>query len=317
MCIFFVATFLVFDPLDDKLYELLLKAEPPRSYYNETPVHLPATLEWIPPTLWQLGMLHAYFHDEAIRQAILTLEPLQYEEELHAFLPHAESVSEVASLFDRATPPLSGLFFQVNQAICSLFENSDKAMLHRILDDIPPFDQWKLPPSYLTYPESPYNFYTALQDRALLEQVIHLERQAYEEGSWILYRGYQGHLTTLETGTDGNHALSFGSTLLGGTFFSIEATALTYAGSDKFLALKVTPAEMKQFFRVGPLHPFLQLLADGEMFHAHTKVASTNQHLHGYFMKLNRQCNDPIGYILTYDFTPQELEESFIKLLNP
>lgn len=84
-----------------------------------------------------------------------------------------------------------------------------------------------------------------------------------------------------------------------------------------FLALRVTPHELKELFRIGPLHPFIQMLADGELFHAHTKIASTTadeqqrKPLHGYFMECNKHCNDPIGYIVTYKMTAQELETAF------
>lgn len=339
------ATHILFDTdeLDaDKktaVFERILISEPPRSFQcidQEQAVHL----EWISPTAWQIGVLHAFFHDPEIRAAILAsaeLEPLTYDAELHKCLAQAENIEEIQRLFDaesQTLPNLSTLFFQINKAITELYERaerSDLEMVRLALCELPPFNEWR--ERGFPFWNSPwiYNqnsaalFYSALMDESLLSKVIEIEHLAHKQGEWVLYRGYSGsgYPTTFQVDGSGSHALSFGSTLLGGTFFSLEASALTYAkphidqGEWSFLALRVTLDEMQELFRVGPLHPFLQLLVDGEMFHAHTKIAAVTsadfrtKPLDGYFMDCNRHCLDPIGYILALKMTPQELEEKF------
>lgn len=80
-----------------RLFELILKGEPPRQFHDSDPIDLETEchklvpslrLEWIPPSLWQLGVLHAFFHDPIIRNGILACckhewEPLGYEQSLH------------------------------------------------------------------------------------------------------------------------------------------------------------------------------------------------------------------------------------------
>ncbi len=321
------------------IFDLIMVHEPPRSLPC-IDLEQMAHLEWIAPTAWQIGVLHAFFHDPAIRETILAsaeLEPLTYDAAVHRCLPHAENIGEIQRLFDaesQTLPNLSTLFFQINKSIAELYERaerSDLEMVRLALSELPPFVEWR--ERGFPFWNSPwiYNqnsaaiFYSALMDEKLLSKVIEIEHLAHEQGEWVLYRGYSGsgYPTTLQAGGNGSHALSFGSTLLGGTFFSLEASALTYAephtdqGEWSFLALRVTLDEMQELFRVGPLHPFLQLLVDGEMFHAHTKIAAVTsadfrtKPLDGYFMACNRHCLDPIGYILALKMTPQELEEKF------
>jgi hypothetical protein len=201
-------------------------------------------------------------------------------------------------------------------------------MVRLALSELPPFEEWRsrgFPfwnSSWIYNQNSAAIFYSALMDEELLSRVIEIEKLAYEQGEWVLYRGYsgEGYPTTLQIGKNESHALSFGSTLLGGTFFSLEASALTYAkphidqGEWSFLALRVTRDEMQELFRIGPLHPFLQMLADGEMFHAHTKIAQDTlctTPLDGYFMACNKHCQDPVGYILALHTTPEQFEAKF------
>ena len=105
----------------------------------------------------------------------------------------------------------------------------------------------------------------------------------------------------------------------------MDATAMTYCrpqahGEHTFLALRIKPEKMKELFRVGPLHPFIQMLSDGEMFHAHTKIGVRNdkekKHIarKGYFMKCNKSFTDPIGYAITKELSPEELEKEFLCL---
>ena len=65
----------------EQLFSLLLQGEAPRVFYEENPIDLQAEcsklfpslqLEWIPSSLWQLGALHAFFHDPVIRNSILS-----------------------------------------------------------------------------------------------------------------------------------------------------------------------------------------------------------------------------------------------------
>lgn len=345
------------DILDKKqeaqLFDLIMRGEPPRAFYNSEPFDLKAEclkrfptlrLEWVSPLVWQIAALHAFFHDEEIRNGILACAGpwwglLEYEEELHLQLATASSLAEIVECFDQKTrslPSLSDLFFRVNCAVAALYHRasgSDREMLSLALAELPPFSQWQglqFPfwnTPWIYNPNSAQIFYNALKDEASLDELLKIEHLAHEKGEWVLYRGYSdfGYPSTRELGSAESHALSFGSTLLGGTFFALEATALTYSKPDaervhSFLALRVTPEELKDLFRIGPLHPFVQMLANGEMFHAHTKIAAShpdeyrNKPLQGYFMEANRHCSDPLGYVLSFKRTQEELEKAFLAL---
>jgi hypothetical protein len=332
------------------LFELILKGEAPRSFYLSEPIDLVAEceklssalrLEWIPPSLWQLAVLHTFFNDPVIRDGILACEgkdwdPLQYEEIVHHHLSSVQTQEELAGYFDAhslSLPNLCQIFFQINQAIASLYiraGGSDLEMMRLAITEIPPFDQWidkQFPfwrSPWIYNPKSPLIFYNALNDEGLLSEALKIERAAYKSEEWVLYRGYSGtgYPSTLQLdNSTRNHALSFGSTLLGGAFFSLESCAMAYAQTDSqvphsFLTLKVTPQELKEYFRVGPLHPLIQMLVDGEMFHAHTKIGTKNSDPHaplnGYFMQCNKYCHDPLGYITAPTMTPKELEKAFL-----
>lgn len=339
--------------LKTPLFELILKGEPPRTFYDTNPIDLKEEcrklsssirLEWIPPSLWQLGALHAFFHNPTIRDGILACsgpewDPLTYERTLHHRLVSACSIEEIVSCFDqhsRSLPHLSELFFQVNQSIVALYHRAGRLyteMLHLAISELPPFSIWRekgfpfWKSPWIYNPKAADIFYSAITDRKLFAEILNIEELAHENGEWVLYRGYPGlsFPSTIQIGHTQNHALSFGSTLLGGCFFSLEASAMTYAKPEtskehSFLALRVPPKELRDLFRIGPLHPFLQLLVDGEMFHAHTKVAAkssdeyASKPIEGYFMKRNKYCIDPIDYIITTTMTSEELEKSFHQL---
>lgn len=336
-----------------QLFELILKGEPPRVFYDSNPIDLHTEclkitaslrLEWIPSSIWQLGVLHIFFHEPTIRDGILACcqqewEPLEYEQPLHLCLTSAQSLDEILSCFDRhsrSLPHLNELFFQINQSLIALYQRahgSDMEMLHLILSELPPFQTWREKgfPFWRSFwihnPSSVEIFHQAIQDINLFTELLKIERLAYKNGEWVLYRGYSGsgYPSTIQLNTANNHALSFGSTLLGGAFFALEAAAITYSKPEtptmhSFMAIRVPPQELKELFRIGPLHPFIQLLADGEMFHAHTKIATKNANedescpLSGYFMKCNKHCIDPIGYITAPNMTPEELEKRFLSL---
>jgi len=336
-----------------QLFELILKGEPPRIFYDSTPIDLNAEchklnpslrLEWISPSLWQLGVLHVFFHEPTIRDGILACcqgeqEPLEYEQPLHHRLTSAQSLDEILTCFDhhsRSQPHLCELFFQINQSLIALYHRahgSEEEMLHLIISELPSFHQWREKDFpfwrslWIHNPNSVEIFHNAVKDSNLLTEVLKIERLAHENGEWVLYRGYagSGYPSTLQLNEAHSHALSFGSTLLGGAFFSLEAAAITYSKpetpmTNSFMALRVCPQELMDLFRIGPLHPFIQLLADGEMFHAHTKIATKNLHEHkdkpldGYFMNCNKNSIDPIGYITAPNMTPEELEKRFLSL---
>jgi hypothetical protein len=333
-----------------QIFNLILKAEPPCSFYQSAQIDLnleckkllpSLSLKWIPPTLWQLGALHAFFFDPEVRNGVLACsgkkwEPLCYDEMLHSNLVSAHNIEEIILGFDhetRSLPNICELFFKVNQAVASLYKRghgSDAEIMHLAISEIPPFNEWlqrQFPfwnCPWIYNPNSIQLSYIALKDASLLSDLLKIERIAHENGEWVLYRGYDGlgYPSTLQIEGDGNHALSFGSTLLGGIFFSLEASALAYCKSDtpilhSFLALRITPQELRKIFRVGPLHPFIQMLVDGEMFHTHTKVAVSNpdeykdKSLNGYFMKCNKHCIDPVGYMLSLEMTPEDLDKAF------
>ncbi|MCX6990009.1 MAG: hypothetical protein NTX49_02925 [Chlamydiae bacterium] len=335
------------------LFDLILKGEPPRAFYGDSPIDLKIAcekvspklqLKWIPPSVWQLAVLHSFFNDKNIQKGILacrgtTWEPLEYEEPLHGRLQSAGSLQDVIHSFDSHTaskPDLSDLFFRVNKAALTLYNRasgSELEMVHIAISELPPFSEWKKKQfpfwksPLINNPNSAQNFYNGVTDKKLFSELVKIELSAHENGEWVLYRGFPGLglPSTLEIDDTSSHALSFGSTLLGGTFFSLDATAMTYSrpetqGDHTFLALRVTPEKMKQLFRVGPLHPFIQMLSDGEMFHAHTKIGAKNQEektdkpRKGYFMKCNKSFTDPIGYAITEEMSPEELEKDFISL---
>lgn len=353
------ATYIIFDADElentqkEALFKIILKYEPPRVFYEVTPFDLKeeiskiapsAHLKWVPPMVWQLTALHAFFHDQTIHDAILDCSDpwwgaLNYEALLHQRLASANSMQEIVQCFDEQSlliPGLCELFFHVNQRAVSLFQRSDGShlkMMQIAIAELPPFETWpgtSFPfwqTPWLTDTNSAELFFKALQDGELMEKLLQVEQIAHENGEWVLYRGYPGfeYPSTLQNKNDGCHALSFGSTLLGGTFYSLGATALTYAQTHEhidysFLALRITPVELKELFRVGPLHPFIQMLVDGEMFHAHTKIAATHatefsqKPLDGYFMHCNQYCIDPVGYVLKLHTTPQDLEDAFQKI---
>lgn len=353
------ATYIIFDI--DKLektqleavFNVILRYEPPRVFYELAEVEVKEEIskiapnihvKWVPPMVWQLIALHAFFHDQTIHDAILDCSDpwwgaLNYEALLHQRLAFAYSMQEIVQCFDEQSlliPGLCELFFHINQATVSLFQRSEgsyRKMMQIAIAELPPFETW--PGTSFPFWQTPWLsdtnsaelFFKALQDEELMEKLLHVEQTAHENGEWVLYRGYPGlgYPSTLQNKKDSGHALSFGSTLLGGTFYSLGSTALTYAstldpGDYSFLALRVTPLELKELFRVGPLHPFIQLLVDGEMFHAHTKIAASHateysqKPLDGYFMHCNQHCIDPVGYVLKLDATPQELETEFQKI---
>jgi len=354
------ATYVIFnegkilnDEQKTQLFDLVLKGEPPHTYYHDNPLDLEAKcreiapsihLQWIPPTLWQLAVLHAFFSDSEIQDGILAClgeewTPLCYDKMLHAHLHSACSMEKLTEHFDNATkslPNIQDLFFRVNHAVASLYERGhgvDARILHLAILEIPPLDEWKerkfpfWKSPWIFNPSSIELFYKALINEFLLTQILDIERTAHKNGEWVLYRGYDGlgYPSTFQFRGTGNHALSFGSTLLGGVFFSLEASAITYyepsqAIDHSFLALRVTPHDMRKVFRWGPLHPFIQMLVDGEMFHAHTKIASDRQNayqrqrLNGYFMTCNQFCTDPLGYMLSLEMTPEDLDYVFRSL---
>ena len=263
---------------------------------------------------------------------VYSKNPLEYEQVVHSWLSTVRYMDKIVECFDECTQSVSGLadlFFLINEAVCTLYDRaaaSDGEMLRLAIGGLPAFSQWprmQFPfwnSPWIYNPESAQIFYNALQEEAMLGEILKIERMAHENGQWVLYRGYSGlgFPSTLEIDHACSHALSFGSTLLGGAFFSLEAAALTYSMDHSFLALRVTPQQMKELFRVGPLHPFVQLLADGEMFHAHTKIACAEQKLgsplQGYFMQCNKRCNDPSDYFMNSKLTPQELQNAFFLL---
>ncbi len=339
------------DSLQNQVFDLLLKSEPPRLFYDPHPLdiekkclNLNIQIQWVPPTIWQLSVLHAFFHNEHIRSGILgclgpAWDPPGNDKELHLCLASSSTIQQVVEYFDKQTrsiPHLYQLFFEINSELSTLYkrsDGSDMGIVQLILSELPPFNEWEdnqfpfwLSP-WIYNKDSIRFFYNTLQNTPLILKCAELERIAYEKGEWVLYRGYQGVSTpsTLHNGSTESHALSFGSTLLGGSFFSLESTALTYASpqsfeEQSFLALSLTPEEMKALFRVGPLHPFVQMIMDGEMFHAHTKIAASTpiayqqKPLKGYFMQCNQYCYDPVEYILYTGITPEELEDLFISL---
>ena len=336
-----------------QLFDLVLGKEPPSLFWDSTPIDLEGdchniipslSVEWVPPMLWQLGVLHSFFQDQEIRKGILACngegwDPLSYDVAVQSRLKEACDIDEIVKYFGQETrflPNIVELFFQVNQALVSLYQRSkgsDLEFLRIVLSELPPFEEW--PEREFPFWRSPWIYnpnsvellYQALQDEFLLSELLKIERSAYKNGEWVLYRGYpgQGYPSTLEIDKTHNHALSFGSTLLGGIFFSLEACALAYSKSDtfipcSFLALRVTSQEMKEVFRIGPLHPFIQMLVDGEMFHAHTKVSAkgqdtmTHSPIAGYFMKCNKLSYDPLGYVFNLEMAPDELEMTFQSL---
>ncbi len=336
-----------------QLFNLLLRGEPPRVYYESTLTNIEIEcqrispsihIEWIPPALWQLAALHSFFLDHDIQKGILKCsgvgwQPISYDEMLHLHLPFATSLEEVVGVFDRQTlyiPELCDLFFKVNQAIASLYKRSGGSnleMIRQAISELPPFGEWEArgfpfwKSPWIYNPQSAEIFYNALTNEDFFSKLVEIECIANKKGEWVLYRGYSGpgYPNTLEGGRTNSHALSFGSTLLGGVFFSLEACALTYSMPDptsphSFLALRVTPQEFDEVFRAGPLHPFVQMIVDGEMFHAHTKLGTdklksfNEQPTNGYFMKCNKNCVDPVGYIMSLRKTPRDLQAIFHSL---
>ncbi len=87
------ATYLICDAnLDGKqkqeLFDLILRKEPPRSFFDPASEEFPERslrCAWIPPSLWQLGMLHAFFSAPTIQEGVLLClgsegwEPLAYD----------------------------------------------------------------------------------------------------------------------------------------------------------------------------------------------------------------------------------------------
>src|SRR5579885_3617501 len=97
----------------NELLALILRGEPPRCFYDEKPLDLErechkrgVRIEYLPTSLWQISVLHAFFHDKDVQRLILGCarqgwDPLEYEEEVHKLLPTARSLEEIGGCFDR------------------------------------------------------------------------------------------------------------------------------------------------------------------------------------------------------------------------
>lgn len=269
------------------------------------------TLEWITPTAWQVVALCEMYNDEAIKEEALALGPIEYEERVHSLI----ETGDISSAF-QPRHEYAPLFFLLNKKISERYKVALGCQITMVKSCSFEGAQPLYPYAYLTNPHSYELFFSALKDTELLFQLIEQETLAHRFGQRVFYRGYEG--SGMPT-TRGNHALSFGSTLLGGALFSVEACALTYskpwndALSWRFLAVRVGQEDIKELFRIGPLHPFLQLLSDGEIFHAHTKVLFAPYT--GYFMKINKNIKEPLDYFFALDTTAEDLESRLKSVL--
>ncbi len=206
------------EDIKKQIFELAFLGEPPRSFYNQEPLSMnnelskilpTAKLHWIPPTLWQLGMLHAFFQDKDIHEGILTClgsswDPMCYDDDVHFFLSKAENFDEILAFFDhksKSLPNIINLFFKVNKALHKLYERSNFSstkMLDIILDEIPDISQWKhegfpfWKSPWIYNLNSPLLFYQALKDKKFVSKIMDIEEKAHENSSWVFYRGYSG-----------------------------------------------------------------------------------------------------------------------------
>ncbi|MGE5196742.1 MAG: hypothetical protein ACM3JI_05375, partial [Anaerolineae bacterium] len=176
-----------------KLFDLILRGEPPRIFYDSHPFDLELEctklipslgLEWVPPTIWQLAALHAFFNDQAIHKGILATSKngyaLNYEEMIHPRLASAKTIEEIVECFDSASqslPNLCDLFFRINDAVVSLYNRaygSDLEMMRLAISELPAFEEWpqrefpfwKCP--WISNLNSAQLFYRGLKDDFLL-----------------------------------------------------------------------------------------------------------------------------------------------------
>ncbi len=342
------------------LYESLMLYDEPRNLFGKGQID--ASI-WVPPSLWQLSALHAYFHNEHIRNTINQFGytqnlyhptekaqwrqhpkratwPNNFDEVVIETLKKSLDQTDILPLYDSFIhyEGLSDLFFALNDYILTLYKNNQQnyeKMLLNILDEIPPSSQWKenffFPFYFSLFKDSSQDMEClgkALKNKELITALMHNEITAQQEQKIVFYRGYhqcdKNFPNPINSDTGESHALSFGTTLLGGVFYSTDACALRYTYHDNlspntFFTVNLTSKECLTYFRIGPLHPFLQLIADGEFFHAHTKAAldtPKEKSVSGYYAECNRRIFDVTGYIFSYTHSLTELSQQLKELFH-
>lgn len=352
-----------------EIYRMLMIGDKPREIFSTEPGNLlnrlkkidpDITIHWIPPAIWQLVAIDAYFHDPEVRsfvnmigytqglfdpkerEAYITHPqrntwPNNFDERIIKALITAENLQDIVRIYDDWIdyPGLSTCFFRINNRALSLLKKKTfTEVVNSIIKKLPPFEEWQenfhFPFLYCPYDDGKPHvtcLYHSLKDEPLLLKIIAIEMQAHDEKKNVFYRGYPSCVGTfpdpIHQHTNEPHALSFGSSLLGGLFFSTDGCALRYATSDSllsqtFFAVKISEEEVvgeKSCFRIGPLHPYLQLLSDGEFAHSHTKVVANSskdnmyRSIPGYFAECNRNIFDPVGFVVTHQYTVDELAD--------
>lgn len=186
----------------------------------------------------------------------------------------------------------------------------------------------------------------------LIEQVCQEERLAHQANKQLLYRvaplllcqlpdGSRSQLLFLPLVADkqkinlfvtnekiGSYALSYGNSLFAGYFFSQNACVFHYlCYSTQGSAFHILSIETKllmdakqSLFAIPPLSPLAALLAKGEWFHAHTKMAVTDSKVYknkvcpGWCEETNFGLIDHTGFLLTTEKTPEELGAGLLQV---
>jgi hypothetical protein len=350
---------------------------------------------WVPTTLFQLFVLHEYFHNPAFNHYVNQLGrfcgfcsedncSIAKDQQLHEKLPYTLVVNmdslilESLNLTDPSTlfavyssinhrNDIAHSFLAINQAfikwckmefgdnvsLCDLVK-SNKAV-EKLLCKIPlNLSEWKR--HHYPYGINEKNqqdvetLIKLLENKETLITIFNAEVEAYALNQHLLFRGaeivnFKMHEETLEllflpwnaqvslskdfsirSEDLESYSLSYGNSLFGGLFFSLEACAGKYVYLPcKKCAFHGICLEgenilgLSSLFAIPNLHPFAEMLSKGEWFHVHSKIAVQTPDTyccdrccpgflnHSHFL-------DQPGFLLTQKIKPEPLGLDLISL---
>ncbi len=242
---------------------------------------------------------------------------------------------------------VTAFFLKMNDAFCKLY--SPKT-LEYLLAHIPlKEEEWQkcgFPFLFSPYGKECFSFVKRLfsDHKEIIRKVIAEEYRAHEEGKHLIYRG--GEVIFLKTEEKElpllflpvkgkkteqgfsleekslSFSLSYANTLLGGIFLCTDACAARYALEGKeesysFHALKLDENALIKdpLFCIPFLHPFAEMLVDGEWFHPHARIAKNAgmEKYFGWYAKINLMFDDYAHFIVRDDLSAEKLG---IKLLQ-
>ncbi len=229
-------------------------------------------------------------------------------------------------------------FLKINDAFLNACQNrsyDDPKFIEEIIESIPlSFETWVdegHPFSCLSFgKEDTERLISVLKDsKGLIRNIIQEEIKAHQSKSILLFRGGELFNNSLlfypihSEKTDESYSFSYGNSFFGGAFISIDACAANYTVSQAkhyaFHALKVPLQDLydstSSYFTIPPISPMAEMLADGEWFHAHTKLGCTHKQggKHGgFFAQINANFKDELGFIVHPSLSPKKLSEKLM-----